>query len=80
MITYTVITHKQEADAIYRGDKMYIMRGADYKVGNEIGFLVKDGGKPIPHLINDRGYAISYIDKGEPIQDGVTIYGIRRVR
>lgn len=80
MTTYTVKTHRHEADAIARGDKMYIMRSLPMALNSRILFNVIEGGKRVPHLLDDRIYVASYIDNGEPLQDGVTLVGIKRLK
>ena len=80
MTEYTVKTHRHEADAIARGDKMYIMRKTPMTLNSRIRFSVIEGGKKVPHLIDDRLYVASYIDNGEPIQDGITLVGIKRLK
>lgn len=80
MTTYTVTTHRHEADAIVRGDKMYIMRGTAFPLESRIKFRVKEIGSDAKHIITDQEYAVSYVDAGEPIQDGITLMGIRRVK
>lgn len=80
MTTYTVKTHRHEADAIARGDKMYIMRSMPMTINSRILFNVIEGGKRVPHLLDDRIYVASYIDNGEPLQDGVTLVGIKRLK
>lgn len=80
MTTYTITTHRHEADAIARGDKMYIIRKNPMAVGSEIIFRVVDRKEQTPHLIDGRLYTVSYVDSGEPLVDGVTLMGIKRVR
>lgn len=80
MTTYTVKTHKQEADAILRGDKMYIMRKSPIVLNSKILFQVIEDGERVSHLLDDRVYVASYIDHGEPLQDGITLVGIRRLK
>ena len=80
MTTYTIKTHRHEADAIARGDKMYIMRSMPMVLNSRIHFQVIEGGKRVPHLLDDRLYVASYIDNGEPIQDGITLVGIKRLK
>lgn len=80
MTEYTVKTHKHEADAISRGDKMYIMRRTPMTLNARIHFDVIEDGKKVQHIIDDHIYVASYIDKGEPIQDGITLVGIKRLR
>ena len=45
-----------------------------------IHFDVIEDGKKVQHIIDDHIYVASYIDKGEPIQDGITLVGIKRLR
>lgn len=80
MTIYTVKTHKHEADAIARGDKMYIIRKTPMKLNDQIMFTVNEKMKRIPHILDDHMYKVSYVDNGEPIQDGVYLVGIRRVK
>lgn len=80
MTTYTIKTHRHEADAIARGDKMYIMRKSPITLNSRILFNVIEGGKRVPHLLDDRIYVASYIDGGEPLQDGITLVGIKRLK
>ena len=80
MTEYTIKTHRHEADAIARGDKMYIMRSMPITPNARIHFQVIEGGKRVPHLIDDRLYVASYIDNGEPIQEGITLVGIKRLK
>jgi len=78
MTIYTVKTHKQEADAIARGDKMYIMRKTPMTLNARIFFEVIEDGKKVQHPIDDNIYVASYIDKD--IQDGITLVGIKRLK
>ena len=80
MTTYTIKTHKHEADAIARGDKMYLIRKSPMVLGSRILFTVIDGKQKLPHTLDDQVYAVSYVDNGEPLQEGVSLYGIRRVK
>ena len=80
MTTYTIKTHRHEADAIARGDKMYIMRKSPIVLNSKILFEVFEGGEKIPHLLDSRVYTASYIDGGEPLQDGITLVGIKRLK
>lgn len=80
MTTYTIKTHRHEADAIARGDKMYILRSTPITVNSRILFNVIERGKRVPHLIDDRIYVASYIDNGEPLQEGVNLVGIKRLK
>lgn len=80
MTTYTIKTHRHEANAIERGDKMFIMRSMPMPLNSRIVFQVIENGKRIPHAIDDRLYVASYIDSGEPIQDGIYLIGIKRLK
>ena len=80
MTEYTVKTHKQEADAIVRGDKMYIMRSRPMVLNSRIHFSVIEDMTRVWHPIEDQIYVASYIDDGEPLQDGVHLIGIKRLK
>ena len=82
MTMYTVKTMPSEADAILKGDKMFIFRSAkpQYEVGTNIAFAVVDERRITPHPIEDRVYRITCIERGEPVQDGILAIGFRPVK
>ena len=80
MTTYTIKTHRHEADAIARGDKMYIMRSFPMTLNSRIMFQVIEGGKRVEHLLDDRIYVASYVESGDPIKDGITLVGMKRLK
>lgn len=59
---------------------MYIMRSAPMQMNDRIRFEVRDKTKKVPHLIDDHEYIVSYVDGGEPIMDGISLMGIRRIK
>lgn len=81
MTMYTIKTMPNEADAILKGDKQFVFREAkpQYEVGTNITFAVVDSKRITPHPIEDRVYRITYIERGEPIQDGILAIGFRPV-
>ena len=81
MTMYTVKTNKPEADAIVRGDKMFVLRGdaKQYEVGNNISFAVIDEKRTTKHPLEDRVYKITHIERGEPIEDGIIAIGFRQI-
>ena len=81
MTMYTVKTHKEEADAIISGNKMFVMRSAQphLEVGNNISFSVIDAQRILPHPIEERVYRITHVERGYPIHDGIVAIGFRPV-
>lgn len=81
MTMYTVKTTPSEANAIMRGDKHFVFRGdaPQYVVGNNISFAVVDERRITKHPLEDRVFRITFIERGDPIADGVIAIGFRPV-
>lgn len=82
MTMYTIKTTPSEADAILRGDKMFVFRAdsPQYVTGNNVAFAVIDERRVTPHPLEDRVYKITHIERGEPIADGIIAIGFIRIK
>lgn len=82
MTYYTVKTYPNEADAIVRGDKMFVFRAdlPQFKVGNNISFAVVDDKRITRHPLEDRVFRITCVERGEPIADGIIAIGFKPVK
>jgi hypothetical protein len=79
---YTVKTNPSEADAVLRGDKMFVFRAdsPQYVKGNNISFAVIDEKRVTPHPLEDRVFKITHIERGDPIADGIIAVGFIRIK
>lgn len=81
MTTYTIMTNKNEADQIVCGNKMYVLRtdSVRYSLGNVVSFAVIDNKRRIEHPIAGYKYIVSFVERGDPIRDGVVLLGLKRI-
>lgn len=71
------------ADAVYRGEKTFEVRGNDrgYQRDDTVAFTVirKDGTENIYHELYGRKYVITYVLSGWGIKDGYVVFGIKEL-
>ena len=77
MTTYTIMTNKNEAEQIFNENKMFVLRtdNVRYVVGNAVNFIVMDSQLRVEHPISRNKYIISFVERGDPIRDGIVLIG-----
>lgn len=81
MTEYTIKTTRKEADQIENGIKAFVFRSdrKPYRVGDVVNFRVIEKMKPVRHTIENKAYIVTYASDDEPIADGFSIIGLRRI-
>lgn len=80
MTIYTLKTCEKEADDIFSGRQMFIIRSDrhGYRIGDRINFLVMKNGRPVTHKVEGVAFEISALPRA-PLEDGYKVIGFRRL-